>query len=445
MKPLIATLAGLLGTACLVTAAPRQPTTGTLSVDAEPVGCTVSINHTQRGTTPLTLELPPGDYGVAVRHEGYRPEYRRATVEEGMRRSIHLELTPLTGLLLVHSTPAGAEITIDELAYGQTPKLINTLPLGSHRVQLDLPGYRSKTVEVLLSDRMPKHIKMDLTSDSATLNIEATVAAAEVMINGVFRGTAPCMVDRIPAGEVVLEVRAPGYRAFTQIVKLAEGEAQSINVRLEEQPATLNIVSIPDGARVYLNNEFKGICPLTLPPLAPGEHRVRVEQAGFDATARTLTLARGENRTEEFRLSGNTGRLLITTEPDGVTVLVNGQDRGKTTAAAGEGLRASAPFALETLPEGAYNLQFVRPGYVEKLETLEVKRGQTGTLHVRLERRFIPNYAVTTASGTYRGVFESLTPEALRLETAPGVTSTYLTKDIRQHGPLPDASTPIAP
>jgi hypothetical protein len=49
---------------------------------------------------------------------------------------------------------------------------------------------------------------------------------------------------------------------------------------------------------------------------------------------------------------------------------------------------------------------------------------------------------VTTASGTYRGVFDSRTDEAIRLEIAPGVVSTYLLKDIRQHHPLPDTAAP---
>ena len=40
-----------------------------------------------------------------------------------------------------------------------------------------------------------------------TTHVEAGgVAGAEVLLNGVPRGTPPCRIDRIPAGEVVLEV-----------------------------------------------------------------------------------------------------------------------------------------------------------------------------------------------------------------------------------------------
>ena len=426
-------------------APPRPAAHGTLCVVSDPSGCDVMIERGMRGTTPLTAELLPGDYLVTVRGEGHRPEHRRVSIAAGQRLDLRVALLPLTGLLLVHSTPGGAEITIDGADHGRTPALITTLPLGGYRMRLSLPGFRDKEVEVRLDDRVPRHVQVNLASDSATLEIACEPAGADVLVNGVRRAAAPCIIDRIPAGEVSVEIRAPGYQPFTQTMKLAEGESQRLDVRLEEQTATLQVVSLPDKARVYLDNEFKGETPLTLAGLAPGDHRVRVERPGFDPGARTLTLARGDNRTEEFRLSGNTGSLLVTTEPDGVTLLLDGEECGKTATAAGEELRASAPLRLDHIAEGAHTLKAVRQGYHEKTETFDVKRGDMQTMHVKLERRFIPNYEVTTASGTYRGVFDSRTDEALRLEIAPGVVSTYLLKDVRQHRALPDTAAPQVP
>ena len=427
-------------TACL--AAPREVAKGTLSVVSDPPECAVLIDHVQRGATPFETELPPGNYLVTVQREGHRPEHRQVTIAAESRRHLSLDPAPLTGLLLVHSAPPGATLTIDGLDHGRTPALISTLPLGTYRVQLDLPGYRPRTVEVVLSDRTPRYVKLDLASDSATLNIRASVTGAEVYLNGMLRGTSPCTIERIPAGEVVLDIKAPGYITHTRILKLSESEIHDIAVQMEEQPATLRVVSIPDGGRVYLDNEFKGETPLVLESVTPGEHRVRVDLAGFEPNARTLTLERGTQSTEEFRLTGNTGRIMITTDPDDVTVLVNGVDRGKTTAAGGEGVRVSAPLSIDLLPEGTYAIKFVRPGYHEQAREVVVTRGRTETLHASLERRFIPDYTVTTSSGTYRGVLHTRSEEAIRLETAPGVISTYQMRDVRRHGPLAGAAAP---
>ena len=67
-------------------------------------------------------------------------------------------------------------------------------------------------------------------------------------------------------------------------------------------PAEDNFIfSLPDKARVYLDNDYRGETPLELDGLKAGQHRLRVEKAGFDPMARNVTLARGAKATEEFR------------------------------------------------------------------------------------------------------------------------------------------------
>jgi hypothetical protein len=123
-------------------------------------------------------------------------------------------------------------------------------------------------------------------------------------------------------------------------------------------------------------------------------------------------------------------------------LLIDGQPRGATVAAPGEQSVVSAPLAVEHLTEGEHEVQVSRQGFFAKKEKIMVVRGQTKTLHFKLERRFIPNYEVITARGVYRGVLDSITDEAIRLETAPGVIATYLVKDVRRHGPLGGSDAP---
>lgn len=440
-RTLLSCLVGILWQAA-APAADRLPPVGSLQVVSEPSEAAVWIDRVPRGSTPLALELPAGEHLLHVRRDGWRPEYRNVTVDDGGRSTVRLDLTALTGLLLVDSTPTNAEVTIDGADYGRTPAMLASLPLGAYRLRVTLPGFQPKELDVQLQDRTPRRVAVDLTSDSATLVIGSQPEGAEVSVNGIARGATPCRVERIPEGSVSVEVRAAGYLPFTQTLRLSAGEVQSLEARLEERPARLQVVSLPDKARVYVNNEFRGETPLTLPALAPGEHRVRVELAGFDPTARTVTLQRGDERTEEFRLLGNTGRLQLTTEPAGATLLVDGQPRGATVAAPGEQAVVSAPLTLEHLAEGEHVVQVSRQGFFAKQEKIVVVRGQTKTMHFKLERRFIPNYEVVTPRGVYRGVLDSITDEAIRLETAPGVIATYLVRDVRRHGPLGGSDAP---
>jgi hypothetical protein len=212
-----------------------------------------------------------------------------------------------------------------------------------------------------------------------------------------------------------------------------------LNVTLSPKPARLVVTSRPSGARVYVNNERRGDTPLTLPELAPGTYRVRVEQDGYDPLARTLDLVRSSDTIEEFGLTSNTGLIQLTTTPADVEVFVAGKTLGKTKTGPDETTNLSNPLLIGGLSVGTHALKLVRKGWAEKTIEITVKRGETLTRHVALDRLFIPDYEVITVSGTvYRGVFDAITELGVCMETAPGVMTVIPIKDIRKRGSLRD-------
>ena len=419
---------------------PKPEPAGMLSIETTPPHADVFVDRVNRAQAPAELSLRPGTHLVTLRCEGYRPEHRTVTIDDGGRTSLNVQLARVTGILIVDSDPAGAEVTIDGVSYGTTPALITALPLGTYRAALSLAGYKPKPVEVSVKDRTPVKASVSLTSDTASLEVTCDLPDVQVSLNGVPRGTAPCTIDRIPAGEVELSASAAGYKPFSMKLRLGEGETQSVPIQLEIQPASLKVVSIPDKARVYIDNTFRGTTPLDIPAIDAGPHRVRVEQPGYDPTARNRELKPGEASVEEFRLASNTGAILLTTEPDGVTVIVDGKEIGKTPPAKDQGQGISAPYPIEGLPAGAHAVKFVKPGFFEKSQEVSVERGQTTTVSVKLPRKFIPNYEVVTAQGTFRGVFDSVSPDGITLETHPGVMTLYRKQDIISYRRLPDAA-----
>ena len=421
--------------------APPPEPAHVLTIETAPPDAEVTIDRKATSRTPAEFSLKPGQHLVVLKKEGFRTEYRTVTIDEAVLRTpLRLDLDAIKGLLLADSSPSGADVTVDDLSYGRSPCLVTTLPTGVHKVTYTLAGYRPKTVEVNLDGHTPVKAFAELISDTATLHLTCEIEGVQIQLNGIPRDPPPCTIDRIPAGNVVLEATAEGYEPYTQIMQLAEGEEQNVAIALKRKPAILQVVSLPDKSRVYVDNDFRGETPLELKDLALGEHRVRVEHPGHDPNARTVNLEAGKRRVEEFRLQANTGRLLLTTEPDGVTVIINGAERGKTAAAEGQGIRASAPFAVENLDEGQFALKLVRPGFYEASQPFEVKRGETTTIHIALKRRFIPNYEVVTPTGVRRGVLDSLTKDSIRLETAPGIFSVYNVSEIISHRRLPDSA-----
>lgn len=412
----------------------EAPPVGRLQVTTTPpTNATVLVDRQVRGETPLTISnLPAGQHLVTVRKPGFADAWQTVDLREQETRAVDFALEPVTGLLLLQSTPSNADVTVNGVALGRTPLLVSTLPAGTHRVRISTPGYQSKDVEVILEGHTPVRKQVDLVSDSASLTVETDAEGAAIRINGVDHGGSPCTVDRILEGEVVVEIHAEGYQPLVQKMKLAAGEAQKIKLAMTPIPATLKIVSIPDKARVYVNNEPRGQTPVELADLAPGKHRVRVEMDGYDPEARDVDLGRGTRKSEEFRLTSNTGRIELTTEPDRVTVLLDGKKVGETKAKPDSTTNISEPLTVDAIPAGEHELRLVRKGYIEGKQKIQIEQGKTAPLHAKLTRRFVPDcQVVTTRDAVFRGVLDSTTDESIRLETAPGVMTTIPLKDVK--------------
>ena len=422
--------------AAMALAEKEEPSTQ-LTIKSDPDGAKITISHKERGRTPLRItDLLPGRYLVNTTKEGYEDAFQTVTVETGVSVEANMEMEPLKGLLIVASEPSGAEVSNAGISLGSTPLLITTLPQGMHRLSLALPGYQTKEINVNLAGRTPVRETVELLADSGTINVQSDPSGAEVLINGITRGSTPCKIERIPGGAVKLEVRQAGYVPHSRDIALAAGEEQSVTIPLKPLPGTLRIVSIPPQARVYIDNEFKGETPFALENTEPGEYRVRVEMPGHTVVARNVILEKGADATEEFRLEKNTGILTVITAPAGCTILVDGKKMGLTTSAKGDSSAVSDQLAIADLIAGEHTVEIIRKGFGPQKRTINIKQDQTTPLQIKLERQFIPNYEVTTTRSYYKGVLEFINEEGIRLETRPGVSQTIPMKDVKEHGPL---------
>ena len=413
-----------------------QPSTR-LELASSPSGAVVHIDNQRRGTTPLTLtDLTPGPHLLQLDAPGHRSVFDTITLEEGLPRAMTFALERLTGLVLMTSEPEGAEITCNGAALGLTPMLITTLEFGTHRISLSLPGYQRKEVDVTVKDRTPVRQHVELMSASGTLVAASDPEGADVLVNGISRGRTPCRIDRIPDGSVTIEIQAPGFESHSRQVVLAAGEVQRIDVALKALPGTLRIVSIPEGARVYINDDYQGVTPFDFVNAPPADYRVRVEQVGYEPNARNVELEKGGTVTEEFRLTKVTGRLEVTTAPAGASIFIDGKRVGITSAKGTDTTAVSQPYAVEDILEGEHLVEVTRPGHATQRRDVTVHRDMTLTLQFQLIRQFIPNYEVTTTRAYYKGVLEYKNDEGIRLETAPGVSQTIPMRDVKKHGPL---------
>ena len=406
-----------------------------VSITSQPSGATVIVDGKDRGTTPVTLfDLAPGRHHLKYRLAGYveRDRFFRTQDDTGPYIEKNEVLEEEKGLLLIKTDPADCDIQVDGVSVGRSPRLITHLPVkGTYSVRLRKTGYLDQTISVKFNGRQPLVREEKLVLASGTIEISSEPPGAEVMVNGISQGRTPLRVSDVPKGRATVKFHLDGFVDEVRELAINAGDVQNLPIVMKGLPGTLHLVSVPDGARFYVNNEARGKGPLAIPGLKPGEYSVRAELEGYGALTKTVKLDNGQSVREEFRLSNVMGRIEVRSSPVGAQVFLDGKPCG-ITSSKDPSAEFSDILAIENVMEGEHTLVLKLDGYADRTSHPKVKSESTSKFHnQRLRRIFTPNVEIVTARGNYRGVLVRQTGERVEIEVKAGVTQSFSRDEIR--------------
>ena len=128
----------------------------------------------------------------------------------------------------------------------------------------------------------------------------------------------------------------------------------------ESKAIRCDFTSQPDGADVVVDGQVRGVTPLTLYDLAPGKRHIRFELANYEGVDEFLFLREGGAFQKNAVLKPVKGLLLLTSEPEGCDISLDGLSFGRT------------PRLITSLDaKDVYRLLLQKPGYQPR--TVEVK------------------------------------------------------------------------
>ncbi len=115
------------------------------------------------------------------------------------------------------------------------------------------------------------------------LIVQSNPAGVPVFVDGIDRGQTPMRVT-LAAGAHILELRGQGVPRVIPL-NVSAGAEVSQYLELAEAPATgqLSVQSDPAGAKVVVDGVARGVAPLTVADLSPGDHQVELTADGASA------------------------------------------------------------------------------------------------------------------------------------------------------------------
>ncbi len=117
---------------------------GTLSVTSEPAGAEVLVDGTERGRTPLQVEVPARTHELVTRLAGWPDQRRPIAVEPKHENAAHFVFA--NGSVKITSAPGAATVLANGRELGQTPLVIEEVKPGAVTYELRLAGYKPTSI-----------------------------------------------------------------------------------------------------------------------------------------------------------------------------------------------------------------------------------------------------------------------------------------------------------
>ncbi|HYP12879.1 MAG TPA: protein kinase [Bryobacteraceae bacterium] len=137
-------------------------------------------------------------------------------------------------------------------------------------------------------------------------------------------------------------------------------------------PAEIRLITNPPGALLIIDGNSASSCtsPCSL-TLAPGRHTIAATREGFRRTLRIFETPRED---EIFlNLDRTTGTLLVSSDPPGATIVINGKERPEKTP------------AMLNLPTGTHSIEVEKDGRREGRQ-VQVRDSVSASLVFRIEQ-----------------------------------------------------------
>lgn len=240
-----------------------------LRVETDPPGALIYLNRKDlgdRGTSPQTMALPPGQYTVIAELKGYEDATsQKVDVRVGAEKAVTLSLTRVTGTLRIVATAdsQGAQLRLDA---DDAPVLCEIpcdapAPPGQHVMILTKAGFRVTRQNVQVRANAVTEVKPEIEPETGSLVVNADERDATIEIDGQTKGFTPSVLT-VPVGKHVVRVTLRGFRPVERRVEVAANQqtqldltlltadsveaASRISEPLEDAPASVTLIPSPE-------------------------------------------------------------------------------------------------------------------------------------------------------------------------------------------------------
>jgi len=209
------------------------------------------------------------------------------------------------------------------------------------------------------------------------ISINSRLPNAEVYLDDRFIGKTgkgkPLVINDLLEGRYQLKLIRGGYYDWKGEIVVQAKMDRSVKLALIAKPGSMNISSEPDGAKIFLDNTFVGITPMSLKKVAEGEHEIRLVKLNYEPWTRKVIVRSFQPTDVKTTLEVSPGMLSVDSDPPGADIYLKGK------------FVAITPHILSNIIPGEVVLRVEKKGYEEWTTSLMIDPNEHKAVDVVLK------------------------------------------------------------
>ena len=291
------------------------------------------------------------------------------------------------GTIDITTDPQGANILIDGVEVGVTPKTIPNLETGPHNLILNYPGYERLQKRIMVEDGKTIPISEYLVPKTGSLSILSEPIGATVYLDNFVKGQTPLDIPELPVKDYMIRLELKDYQMLERRITIQYAENTTQKYSLDPLPGKLNVFTSPARATIIIGGErytssSSGIATIELPV---GQYRIEISKDGYEPLEKQVSIQPNDLGTLDINLKKLPSG--VSSNPDMGFLTVNTTDGRVRLKIQGIKEVQRMPLEYFELIYGTYNLKAFGIGLETEKRQVEIERQKTTTIEMNLKKK----------------------------------------------------------
>lgn len=228
---------------------------GDVNVKTDPVGADIYLDDVFRGASPVEISnVERGNHTILASLPQYQSAYLNIFVESNLTFFVFINMSLMynnsgkfgqEGNIDITTIPSGASVYLDGIYQGISPITINSVSVGTHRLEADLQGYNRIAYLVEVSAGQTTRVVLILSnaggnvSQTGNIYIATNPVSAAIFLDNSLIGNSPLLINNVAQGFHNIRGSLSGYDDNFQNINVAGNQTVYVYLDLVFQNNTV--------------------------------------------------------------------------------------------------------------------------------------------------------------------------------------------------------------